>query len=105
MNYNQYRNSTTAIISLIAGITGLTVFPVFGSIIAVITGHMAKKEIRMSGYQVGGNGLATFGLILGYIGLAGLLCGICLFLLIFVFGVISVPFAMDDYYLIAPLLY
>ena len=42
------QNSNTAIISLIAGITGLTVFPIIGSIIAVILGHMAKAEIRRS---------------------------------------------------------
>ena len=63
------QNSTTAIISLVAGILGLTMFPFIGSIIAVILGHMAKGEIARSGGTLGGGGAATFGLVLGYIGL------------------------------------
>jgi hypothetical protein len=40
------------------------------SILAVIFGHIAKGEIRASGGQQGGDGMALAGLILGYIGLA-----------------------------------
>jgi len=43
------RESTLAIISLISGILGWTIFPFIASIVAVITGHLAKKEIRESG--------------------------------------------------------
>ena len=77
------QNSNTAIISLIAGITGLTVFPIIGSIIAVILGHMAKAEIRRSGGTLGGDGAATVGLVLGYIGIGLLILGICGFGLFF----------------------
>jgi hypothetical protein len=66
-----------AIISLIAGIAGLSVLPVIASIVAVVTGHMAKGEIRDSSGMVTGDGLATAGLILGYIGLGLTLLGIC----------------------------
>jgi hypothetical protein len=72
-------NSTTAIISLIAGILGITVLPFIGSIVALITGYMAKKEIRESAGALGGDGLATGGLVLGWIGIGlGVLtaCGI-----------------------------
>ena len=74
--------STTAIISLIAGILGLSLFPIIASILAVITGHVAKNEIARSGGAIGGGGLATAGLVLGYIGvglLALSLCGVGLF--------------------------
>jgi hypothetical protein len=80
------QNSTTAIISLVAGILGLTVFPFIGSIIAVVLGHMAKGEIARSGGTLGGSGAATFGLVLGYIGLALGVLGICIGGTLFAFG-------------------
>jgi hypothetical protein len=70
-------NSTMAIVSLVAGILGLTAFPVIASIVAVVTGHMAKGEIARSNGTLGGSGLATAGLIMGYIGLALLVLGLC----------------------------
>ena len=70
-------NSTTAIISLIAGILGLTAIPILGSIVAVVTGHMAKGEIARSGGTIGGGGLATAGLILGYVGIGLTVLGMC----------------------------
>ena len=87
-------NSTMAIVSLIAGITGFSVVPVIGSIVAVVTGHMAKKEIRESGGTIGGEGLATFGLVLGYAGLAIGVIGICCFLAVFFLPFLAVPFAI-----------
>ncbi len=69
--------SSTATISLIAGILGLTLFPVIGSIVAVITGVMARREIRKTQGALGGQGIATVGLILGWIGLAILFLGLC----------------------------
>ncbi|MGQ0505289.1 MAG: DUF4190 domain-containing protein [Myxococcaceae bacterium] len=58
--------SNLALVSLVAGITSYFALPVFGAIAAIITGHMAKKEIRESFGTKGGDGLATAGLILGY---------------------------------------
>ena len=91
-------NSTTAIISLIAGILGLTAFPIVGSLVAVVTGHMAKGEIARSNGTIGGGGLATGGLILGYIGLGLFVLGLCGFGLFFglpiclgLLGVLSSP--------------
>ncbi|MBO1752809.1 DUF4190 domain-containing protein [Actinotalea sp. BY-33] len=54
-----------ALISLIASITGLTIFPVVGSIAGVITGHLARRQIAETQEQ--GNGLALAGLITGYV--------------------------------------
>ncbi len=41
-----------------------------GSIVAIVLGHIAKRQIRESGGMQQGDGLATAGLIIGYIGLA-----------------------------------
>jgi membrane protein YqaA with SNARE-associated domain len=48
---------------------GLTLLPTLGSVVAVILGYMAKSEINSSAGQLEGSGLATTGLVLGYIGL------------------------------------
>jgi len=75
---SQTPNSTMALVSLIAGILGLTFLPTIGSIVALVTGYMAKKEIRESAGALSGDGMATVGLILGWVGVAILLIGICI---------------------------
>jgi hypothetical protein len=86
------RTSNTAIISLVAGILGfIQILPVIGPIIAVITGHMAKNEIKHSNGLVTGNGMATTGLILGYVMIALGLCAACIAALAFA-GLITIPF-------------
>lgn len=60
------RTSTMAIISLIAGILGWTLLPFVGSVAAIITGHMARGEIKRGNGQIEGDGLAIGGLVLGY---------------------------------------
>ena len=62
--------STYAIVSLI------TAF--FMPILAVIFGHLAKGEIRRSRGMKTGDGMATAGLILGYLGIAGIVLWIIL---------------------------
>lgn len=59
------RTSTLAIISLIGGIAGWTLLPLLGSLVAIITGHMARAEIRREpGLQ--GDDLAIAGLVMGW---------------------------------------
>ena len=83
-------NSVWAIASLIAGVLAwLGVFGL-GGLAAVISGHIAKKEIRNSAGRLTGDGLATAGLVLGYINLALFLVGICFFVLMMV-GAIGAP--------------
>jgi Domain of unknown function (DUF4190) len=69
-------NSTAAIVSLVFGILSWVVLPFIAGIVAIVAGHMARNEIRNSGGQISGSGMATAGLILGYInvGLAALAC-------------------------------
>jgi hypothetical protein len=71
--------STLSLASLMMGILGWIFLPVVGGIIAIITGHLAKKEIRQSEGLLGGDGLATAGLVLGYANLVLISCG-CLIL-------------------------
>lgn len=92
-------NSSLAIVSLVSGILGLTFFPVIGSIIALITGYMAKKEINNSSGTLGGGGSATAGIILGWIGV-GMLCLFgCLFgaLILFILFLIPVTASTFEY--------
>jgi len=58
--------SGKAIASLVCGIF---TFFLPASIAAIILGHMSLSEIRKSAGRIGGRGLATTGLVLGYLGL------------------------------------
>lgn len=71
-------NSTMAIVSLVSAILGFTLLPFIGSIVAVITAPMAKKEIEESGGTLSGEGLAQAGLILGWVGVGLGVIGICI---------------------------
>ena len=72
------KDSVLAIVSLVSGLVAWTFIPVVGAIAAIITGHLAKKEIRDSGNALSGNGMALAGLILGYVQLGLMLLGIIL---------------------------
>jgi hypothetical protein len=73
------QTNTLAIVSLALGILWLGWL---GSLGAVIVGHMARRQIVSSNGSQTGNGLATAGLVLGYIGLG--------FLLIYVIAAASI---------------
>jgi len=71
----------TALAAVTAGISGicsaiLACVPPVGWIVAIITGHAAKSQIRQSG--AAGGGMATAGLIMGYIGVGLLVLSLCL---------------------------
>lgn len=96
-DYNQpgygQQSSSLAVISLIAGIASFFIVPLLGAIAAVITGGMAKKEIRQSGGRITGLGMANWGVVLGWINIAFSLIGLCIALLA-VLGVIGVPICL-----------
>ena len=56
-----------AIASLVLGIIGLTAIPVIPSILAVIFGHKARREMNRSETGQQARGIATAGLILGWV--------------------------------------
>ncbi|HEX9369371.1 MAG TPA: DUF4190 domain-containing protein [Roseiflexaceae bacterium] len=71
-------NSSAAVVSLIFGILAwLPILPVIGAAVAVVAGHMARNQIKASNGQLGGSGMATIGLILGYLQLALLALTVC----------------------------
>ena len=59
-----------AVTSLVLGILSLVCFGPFAGIPAIICGHVSRKRSRLSPAQYGGSGLATAGLVLGYVGSA-----------------------------------
>ena len=84
-------NSNLALASLILGILGWTIIPTIGSIAAVITGHMAKNEIKSSMGELGGDGMATAGLVLGYANIAIAVCGCLVVIAMLALG-LTIPF-------------
>jgi hypothetical protein len=87
------QSSSLAVISLIAGIASFFIVPLLGAIAAIITGGMAKKEIRQSGGRITGLGMANWGVTLGWINIAFSLIGLCLGLLALL-GVVTLPFCI-----------
>ena len=59
-----------AIASFVLGIVGIFVFPVVGSILALIFGYIARNEIDSSSGRQTGRGLAIAGIVLGWVGVA-----------------------------------
>ena len=86
--------SPLAVVSLIAGILGVTIAWGLGSLVAIITGTMALREIRTQPEAMAGEGTARAGVVLGWVGI-GLtvlvLCAFCAFFLLLVpaYGLLS----------------
>lgn len=101
------QTSAMAVISLISGIVSWFALPVLGGIVAVITGHMAKREIRGSVGRLTGDGLATAGLVLGYLNLGVMVLGVCVVAVLIALGVttpfLCLPFVNEFSGWLAPL--
>ena len=82
MNVPVRQNSSLAIISLVAGILGWTLLPFVGSIAAIITGPMARQEIRQNP-ALDGDVMAVIGLVLGWASVILWIVGILLFVMFF----------------------
>jgi dihydroorotate dehydrogenase len=85
INSDLLPTSTLAIVSLISAILGFTFVPVIGTIVALITGYMARNETRSVPPQASGDGLATAGIIMGWIQVGLVVIGICCAIAYFVF--------------------
>ncbi len=85
------QTSSMAVVSLVCGIATWVILPLIGAIIAVITGHMARREIRDSMGRLTGDGLATAGLVLGYLQLGLGLVAACLMVGLLVFTASTGP--------------
>ena len=60
--------STKATASLVLGICGLLVLPLVCSVLALVFGYQARGEIARSNGALRGEGNATAGIVLGWIG-------------------------------------
>ena len=77
MNYAMLPTSTLATVSLVAGILGFTLLPGIGGIVALVTGYAARNETRAVPPRASGDGLATAGIVMGWIQIALTVVGIC----------------------------
>jgi len=75
------RSSTLATVSLVAGILGLTLCGGIGSIVALITGIMAKNEFKRDP-SLQGEGQATAGIVMGGIGVGLLVIGLIIWVVL-----------------------
>jgi len=66
-----------AIASLVLGILWLYWI---GSILALVFGYLARGEIRRDPQRVGGRGMATAGIVLGWVGIATLVAAVSFFI-------------------------
>jgi hypothetical protein len=56
--------------ALVLGILGLVLCPLICSVLALVFGYQARREIDASGGAIAGRGPATAGIVLGWIGVA-----------------------------------
>jgi hypothetical protein len=91
-----------AVASLILGIAGLTVVPTIGSVLALILGYMARRDIRQRPTETTGEGLATAGVVMGWIGVVVMVLAVCG--IIALFGFCSIASSSSSYqsFLLAP---
>jgi hypothetical protein len=91
-NYQPLPTSTLAVISLISAILGFFALPVIGPVVALFTGYAARNETRAVPPTAGGDGLATAGIVMGWIQVGLAVIGVCCFIGYFVFivGAISI---------------
>ncbi len=64
------RTAGNATASLVLGIVGLVMCPVVASVPAIFLGQSAKREIRANPNELGGESQATWGIALGWVGVA-----------------------------------
>ena len=77
MGYPVLPTSTLATVSLIAGILSFVMLPLIGAVVAIWTGYEARKETRATPPRAGGDGMATAGIILGWINVGLMVVSIC----------------------------
>jgi uncharacterized membrane protein YjgN (DUF898 family) len=77
-----------AVISMVLGILSLVSFSILAGIPAIIVGNMSRNNIRASAGRLGGEGMATAGIVMGWVsvGLAGLAVLVVIIILIFAFA-------------------
>jgi hypothetical protein len=67
LNDHALPSSTLATVSLISALLGFSFLPLLGGIVALFTGYQARKETRSVPPKAAGDGMATAGIIMGWI--------------------------------------
>ena len=83
------RTAPMAVASLVLGLVGFNIIFLLGSILAVIFGHIALKQIKQAGGKLSGRGMAIAGLLLGYGVISVCLVVIIFFVIIMLIGVFA----------------
>jgi hypothetical protein len=71
-----YPSTTTSGLAIASMILGILWVYWIGSIVALVLGYLALREIRQEPHRVQGKGMATAGIILGWVGVATLFLAI-----------------------------
>ena len=85
------QTNTLAIVSLAAGVGSFFahIIPGIGgftvALVAVVTGYMARNQIKQTGEQ--GMGMATAGMIIGIVHMSLIVLGVIALIMIFIFGI------------------
>ncbi len=79
------RNNAMAIVSLASGIAGVTIVPLVGSIAALLCGYKARRQLAAAPGRERGEGFATAGIVLGWVGTILAIIGLIVFLAFFAF--------------------
>ena len=58
----------TAVAALVCGILGVTACPLVLSVVALVLGYNARSDLRQPSSREQGDGLATAGIVMGWIG-------------------------------------
>ena len=90
--------SSLAVFSLISAILSYLLVPLAGAVAAIITGHMARKQIKDSGGLLIGDGMATWGVVLGWINIVVITVPLCFFVLLISLGVVSIPVCLIPFF-------
>ena len=67
-----------AVASLVLGICGIVLCPLILSVPALVVGYQSRREIDASGGRQTGRGMATAGIVLGWVGIVVAILGILL---------------------------
>ncbi len=89
--------STLATVSLVAGILGFTFMPLLGTVVALITGYSARNETRSVPPRASGDGMATAGIIMGWIQVALAVVGFCCFVGVLVLSALLASSSRGSY--------
>jgi uncharacterized membrane protein len=71
-----YASTTTSGMAIASMILGILWIYWIGSIVALVLGYLALREIRQSPQQIEGKGMAVAGVVLGWVGMATLILAI-----------------------------